>query len=348
LQTKLGKFDHSQKSQLHTQLGTAQAERAQLEQEAQRIKANYASLKQSTCSQCGQLIPQAQLDPLLLAAEQELQAVSGRLQTVDARVSNLQQQLHQLDTRDTAQENGLRAELAETTTKLQKCTEATVAFARLREKLANAEKDLTAVVASEEQVRSTPNPYRQQAAQHQQQLQTLRTRVAGDEQVVFLRTLAVESYRYWERGFGHAGLPLLVLRPVLRDLELRANRYLAALTSNRIQLGVELENDAIQLRFWERKGDVLWERQYGQLSGGQRRCAELAFTPFALSDLVFQRLGVRIELAAIDELTTHMDAAMKSALPDLLAQFERETILVAEHDVLLQGTFDNIVDMAAA
>jgi DNA repair exonuclease SbcCD ATPase subunit len=86
------------------------------------------------------------------------------------------------------------------------------------------------------------------------------------------------------------------------------------------------------------------DRVYEQLSGGQRRCVELAFSPLALSDTVFARLGVRVPLLVIDELTTHLGEGEKRRACELLASLGRK-VFVIDHDPSVQGHFDHVLQL---
>ena len=104
---------------------------------------------------------------------------------------------------------------------------------------------------------------------------------------------------------------------------------------------LSMTGDDLKILYFETCPDgVTRERSYEQLSGGQRRCVELAFAPFALSDMIFARVGVRVSLLLIDELTTHMGADEKLRVCALIERLDRRTVLVADHDVSVQGHFD--------
>ena len=130
-------------------------------------------------------------------------------------------------------------------------------------------------------------------------------------------------------------------RPAFNDLVV----FMGQLLAGKVYCQLTMEGDNLRVDFYETKDGVVRERRYEQLSGGQRRCVELAFSPFALSEMVFARCGVRVPLLVIDELTTHMGAEEKPIVCEILRMLDRDTILVIDHDTAVQGEFDVVYEV---
>lgn len=129
------------------------------------------------------------------------------------------------------------------------------------------------------------------------------------------------------------------------ELEQYANRFLSQILGGRIVVQLAIAGDDLAIRFFEQKRGELIERRYEQLSGGQRRCVELAFSPFAFSEMVFNRCGVRVPLLVIDELTTHLGQEEKPLVCEVLRSLDRDTVLVIDHDAAVQGEFDVALEL---
>lgn len=161
---------------------------------------------------------------------------------------------------------------------------------------------------------------------------------------VWQRKEAVSAF--WERGFGSKGVPSMMLDQRLSELEVRANQVLADLTGNKLILTLRIVRDGLELKVVEIDGSrQSAPRRYEMLSGGQRRCVELAFSPFALSEMLFLSVGVRIPLLVVDELTTHLGAAEKQRACDMLRRQGRDAVIVIDHDDSVRGEFDSVLQM---
>jgi len=144
------------------------------------------------------------------------------------------------------------------------------------------------------------------------------------------------------------GIPVLVLRTALHELETHANRFLADILRGSVYCELVMSGEDLQVRFFEQREGAVHERRYEQLSGGQRRCVELAFAPFALSEMVFARCGVRVPLLIVDELTTHLGAEEKPLVCEVLRKLDRGTVLVIDHDDAVRGEFDVVHELRRA
>lgn len=326
-------------------LGQAQAERASTAQALDQLtKSRDQAHNTGTCSQCGQALPAEDLESKLEQYEIDLSNKRAQIETLDNRIRQLQTELGQLKS-DPVRIQMIDSQIRDLEPRLTEATQALATLDRIRDKRQTVAAEWNRILADIETKRAEENPFRAKAAEHAQELAGLEDQIGTEEQEISGLKARQALLEYWDQGFGRKGIPSMVMYSIAHDLEIRANYYLARLTDSTISVEVQPEDGGLDLVFWEREGDELWERSFKQLSGGQRRCVQISFSPFAISDLIFNRLGVRIPISMIDELTTHMDAPTKSRVCDILSKLGRETVLVADHDIEVQGVFDNVIDL---
>lgn len=334
-------------------LGSVQSERALLEREIGKATEHYTKLMAAkaagaaTCDRCGQVIPQASVDDHLAAHEEEIAKHKITAQSLDARIAQLTSELDGARSGDSAQKEAARTAMDEARASLAKINEALSALAQM--KTARAEHVRRYQEAQQTITTRTAetNPFLAQQAEAEARKATLQA--AWDEARGKLATCEsiVGDLAVWEEGFSAKGLPVLVLRLALHELEAHANSYIARLLSGRVACKLVLDGDDLVVKFyeWNAATSTHVERSYLQLSGGQRRCVELAFSPFALSEMIFARAGVRVSFLIVDELTTHLDPETKPIVCSLLQNIERETVLVIDHDLGVHGEFDVVFDV---
>lgn len=332
-------------AELQRQFGSVEAEKALATREVGLATAHYTQLVSSgetaTCSACGQLLPVVSREQHIADAERRVRNAQAQVSTLGHRQANIAEELDRLNSGGDAEQKTIEASIAESRTALVQCNEAVSQFARLRANLDAARVQHAEALRRVEAEQAAVNPFEQQSRQVAERIAQLQ--IALDERTAAVGAAMAELARYeiWVDGFGPKGIPVLVLRTALYDLEVAANRYLNELLAGTVFCQLGMVDDDLTIKYFETMRDgATHEREYEQLSGGQRRCVELAFAPFALSDMIFARRGVRVSLLLIDELTTHMGAEEKIRACGLLDHVARDTVLVVDHDVTVQGHFD--------
>lgn len=332
----------------HSAIGAANAEKAIVERDLMQLRKSYQAAQQgSVCSSCGQAIPMATHEQHLEEMEQKIQSKEQEIQSLEHRIANDKSKLGQLMSEGGVDTEAIRTSLQESRGNLAKVRQGLDALKKIR-----AQRD--ALAKHWEQARETivkqramVNPFKQRQEQKEAQLTAMQADIKKDEEE--LEALMKKSYAltYWDDGFGPKGVPVLVLRTVLHELETHANRFLARLTQGRVFAQMEMLGDDLKVRWFkfETATSKPRERAYTQLSGGERRCAEIAFSPFALSEMIFSRTGVRIPMLVIDELTPHLSPKAKPQVCSILNDLGRDTVLVIDHDPSVQGSFDVVYEV---
>lgn len=339
-------------AQLQQELGAQQAELSTLERDVPlkrtHLQQAMAAREQGTipCPTCMRPFDSAQAEAHVQKLEQELVQLESQKQTTFVRVNNTQQTLRQLHSTGGAQREGVLAQITEVNTLLAQVAQAMTGFATLHTNRRAAEERKVQLQADIARADAQVNPFagKQGEITSRQAQVTERLRELGGLIAQHMHSKGV--LEFWEEGFSSKGIPVLMIRAGVYELEQAANRYLRTFTESKIFVNVVLAEDDLECHFqkYDPIAKQLRARRYEQLSGSERRCAMLAFSPFGLGDL-FRSRGVRAPILLIDELTTHLGSTQKMLVCDLLRQREHGTIIVIDHDVSVQGEFDTVLDM---
>jgi DNA repair exonuclease SbcCD ATPase subunit len=213
----------------------------------------------------------------------------------------------------------------------------------------NAEKRLHEARAEYTRREREVNPFGAKQAECEAKIATLTSKQAADRVEMDSYDEKRNDFSFWERGFGAKGLPVLVLRAALHELETYANTFMSQLLQGRIFTKLLMKGEELKIHFYavDPVSGKVHERRYEQLSGGERRCVELSFNPFALGEMVINRCGVRVNTLIVDELTTHLGQDEKPIVCDILRDLDRKSVVVIDHDLSVQGEFDQVWDLSA-
>lgn len=338
-------------TQLHAQLGGLHTERAALVRKYEGVSqrmTRYASDAGAMCHTCGHPLDPERQAIQLYEAQQEGEILVRDVGTLDVRIANLNTELGALRAGDAPNAAAIQQQIADTRTALSKCNDALTAIARIKDAVAHSHKRIAEAQAEIAKQQSTANPFAAQAADTASRVAFHEGALAVASNTLANARALIANLEECETMFSQRGLPVLVLRTVIYELETYANHYLNLMLGGLIHCQVTLADDDLDVMWYEYKGGKHHERNFLQLSGGQRRCAELAFSPFALAEMIFNRCGVRIPFLVVDELTTHLDADTKPLLCDMLRKLDRETVIVIDHDQVVKGEFDVIFDVSTS
>lgn len=351
LQAQLaGLPQESRMTQLQRELGAQQLElsnaEATVNTKREHLRQAMAARAQGMvpCRECGRPFDPQQVDAHVQKLEQELSQAQFQHQTAVTRVSNTQQAIGELQGTGGAQREGLLAQLAEVQQVLKQTQQATERFAALKVNRDAADQRIAQLRADLERLNAQANPFEGRQQETAQRRAAAEARVRELQAVVAQRAHEKNKLEFWEQGFSQGGLPVLMLRTSLFELENAANTYLRELTEGECFVRVTMTEDDLDCTFMKCENKMLRERRFDQLSGGERQCAKLSFSPFGLAGL-FRARGVQAPLLNIDELTTHLGAMQKNIACDLLRRLDRKLIIVIDHDVSVQGEFDTVLDM---
>ena len=336
-------------AELQRQYGGIEAEAAIVQRDLNTAKgklekavAQASGGGDALCPTCAQPFPKSHLEEHMRALENEVRSKAFESTTLRSRASNLSVELDNLNSQKSADTEGTKAALDEARQGLRKCGEALTQFTRIRANLEAADRQLEDLRTQFREQSALVNPFGAKAEEARTKLVELRACIDALAYETAEGEAKLKAATFWVEGFGPKGIPVLVLRTVIYDLESAANRHLAALLDGTLLVRLRMDGDDLGISYLETDvhGSVR-ERSYEQLSGGQRRCAELSFCPLGLSDVIFARRGVRIPLLVIDELTTHLGEAEKQRACERFAASGRK-VLVIDHDPSVQGHFERV------
>lgn len=335
---------------LNTQLGAMRVEREHKAAELQRVRGLYERLvsePNAACDKCGAPLDQERKEIQTYEAEQAVVALTEQIAQLDVRIQSGIQELGQLQAGGDEGRQQLEAQISETREQLRKCGEAKASFAQLRANRQGAMQIGMNAKHEHDALLASVNPFTSKAAEVAERLANAEAAI-GEARVMH-ETLKqyVATLDYCEKLFSPKGLPVLVLRTVIYELQVEANRFLSTLLGGKVHCQISLKDDDLDIHWFEFSEEkrTFVERSFYQLSGGQRRCADLAFSPFALSEMIFARCGVRVPFLVVDELTTHLDAYTKPVVCELLRSINRETVVVIDHDTGVKGEFDIVYEV---
>lgn len=336
---------------LNAEIQMAQRDKALLQQEFTKIVAESQGKSSAPCPTCGQEWARDRVDHYVAALESRIRGKDTEIDSLHVRMSTRAMELEGIGASDsaTAAHDALEKKIAIARDGLRKATEAIAALDKIAANRDVLIERRRVAQAALDELSEADNPWERRAAAVRADLVEKKAVLQQLVDAIANETVQRERALFWVEGFGQNGLPVIVLRSAIADLEQTTNEYLAKLTGGRLYVELSLADDTLDATF--RKYDATtkqWnERRYEQLSGGERRCAELAFSPFGLSEMLFRRLRCRVPLLIVDELTTHLGADEKALACAILHDLDRETILVVDHDVMVQSEFDHVLALVS-
>jgi DNA repair exonuclease SbcCD ATPase subunit len=336
-------------AELQKQYGALEAEKLIVERDIgldqQKLSAliDAKNAGAATCPECGQPLQEGVDEQHIDGLEARMRSHTVEAQSFQSRLVNVATELDALNSGHAAEAETLRKSIEDSRESLRTVGDALSQFTRVRANMQAAQDQLDKVRNDMAARNRSANPFVVKMAENAEQIEALEKQLTELDDDTAGLDFQVDNLEFWERGFSAKGIPVLVLRTVLYELETHANRFLSQLTDD-LHCRLFMEGEDLQIKYYETTGTEVRERTYEKLSGGQRRCVELAFAPFALSELIFNRCGVRVDNLIVDELTTHLGQEEKQRACELLQSLDRK-VLVIDHDAAVQGHFDKIVDL---
>ena len=342
-----------QAAEIQKSIGAAQAEKtmvardlAKAQNDLKFLESDQASNPTMPCPTCGQPMPAANAEKFVSEKSQDIKRMESAIRSFDSRIENLQVELANVSRGTEEKRAAIGASIAESRTALETIGKALSEFSRMRAQRDEHARVLESARQTWTRLDAEENPWKARLDAHAKQVLEAKQRLETLDQDIQQLKVQAEALEFWEEAFGAKGIPVLVLRTVLHELETHGNRFLSQILGSRMAVRLSMLGDSLGIQFFETIDGQVRERRYEQLSGGQRRCVELAFSPFALSEMVFSRAGVRIPLLIVDELTTHLGAEEKPLVCELLRTLDRSTVLVIDHDIAVQSEFDTVYELA--
>jgi exonuclease SbcC len=216
--------------------------------------------------------------------------------------------------------------------------------------------DLPAAERAMLEAQEQENKVRQElggAKQEVDVLDTLRVRKqeVEDQREQLLRQVA--QYQSLERAFGKDGVPAMLIEQALPQIEIKANEILDRLTNGSMRISfVTLQAYKSKSRQDKREtleiqiSDSAGVRDYEMFSGGEAFRINFAIR-LALSEVLAQRAGARLQTLVIDEGFGSQDEAGRQRLVDTigLVRADFAKILVITHIDALKDAFPNRIEV---
>ena len=165
--------------------------------------------------------------------------------------------------------------------------------------------------------------------------------------------LQIGRYKTLERAFGKDGVPALLIEQALPEIEMKANEILGRLSEDTMHLHFET-----QAKYKDEKrkdmretleihvSDGAGERDYEMFSGGEAFRVNFAIR-LALSEVLAQRKGARLQMLVIDEGFGSQDAQGRQRLIQAINAVRPDfaKILVITHLDELKDAFPNRIEV---
>jgi exonuclease SbcC len=281
-------------------------------------------------------------------AEMDARSIEGEMRSLEkakAALSPLKRELagmekqHQVRVEELAHQKGAHSEAV-----------ASLASAQAQAPdLGAAEKDLRTIQESENRLRLEVGAARQKVLV----LEDLKERRAVIETQRAELLEQVRQYKLLERAFGKDGVPALLIEQALPQIESKANEILERLSQGDMSVRF-----ITQARYKDSRREDLREtldiqisdnagtRDYEMFSGGEAFRINFAIR-LALSEILTQRAGARLQTLVIDEGFGSQDALGRQRLIEAinLVRSDFAKILVITHINELKESFPNRIEV---
>ena len=275
------------------------------------------------------------------ASEDELRA----LEKARAALAPLEREISELD----SQISNLQAETSRQQEEHDNAAAALAAAEAQAPDLYAAERDLLALQEQENRLRMEVGAARQKVLV----LDDLKARRRNLETQREELARLVGQYKQLERAFGKDGVPALLIEQALPQIESKANEML-----DRLSGGSMTVRFITQAAYKEKRRDDLKEtldiqisdgagtRDYEMYSGGEAFRVNFAIR-LALSEVLAQRAGARLQTLVIDEGFGSQDAQGRQRLIEAinLVRPDFAKILVITHIEELKDAFPNRIEV---
>ena len=275
------------------------------------------------------------------ATEQDylsLERARAAIQPLDNELANLERQITEL---------GNALELQR-----QECEQAVATLAEAQTQapdLQSAERELLRLQERENQLRLEVGA----AQQKVDVLADLKERHKNLSNQRTEKSYLVVQYKQLERAFGKDGVPALLIEQALPQIEARANETLDRLTGGEMAVRFvtqaafkEKKREDLRETLDIRISDAAGQRDYEMFSGGEAFRINFAIR-LALSEVLAQRAGARLQTLVIDEGFGSQDALGRQRLIEAINLVRQDfaKILVVTHIDELKEAFPTRIEV---
>ena len=165
--------------------------------------------------------------------------------------------------------------------------------------------------------------------------------------------LQIGRYKALERAFGKDGVPALLIEQALPEIEMKANEILGRLSDDTMRIHFETQasykdtkrkdlRETLEIQVSDGAG----ERDYEMYSGGEAFRVNFAIR-LALSEVLAQRKGARLQMLVIDEGFGSQDAMGRQRLIQAINAVKADfaKILVITHLEELKDAFPTRIEV---
>ena len=281
----------------------------------------------------------AERDQLAAAAKQytELISAEAALKPLNSGISDLEQQLVQLEESTTALNQELedgRAQLAA---------------------LQLESADLRSIEAQVNSLRTQQNEANRQVGSAQQRVAILDDQRANRKERLAEReaiTDRIAKLKMLEKACGRDGIQALLIERALPEIEDSANELLDRLTDGVMRVAFETQrqlktSDALRETLDISIMDSSGDRPYENFSGGEKFRINFAIR-LALSQILSKRAGARLQTLVIDEGFGSQDPLGRQRLVEAIKTIEKDfaCILVITHVEELRDAFEDRIEIS--
>ena len=163
----------------------------------------------------------------------------------------------------------------------------------------------------------------------------------------------VRQYKQLERAFGKDGVPALLIEQALPQIEAKSNEILERLSAGNMSVRFitqaaykDKRRDDLKETLDIQISDGMGARDYEMFSGGEAFRVNFAIR-LALSEVLAQRAGARLQTLVIDEGFGSQDALGRQRLIEAINQVRPDfaKILVITHIDELKDAFPNRIEV---
>jgi exonuclease SbcC len=238
-------------------------------------------------------------------AYRELEIARAALKPLEDEISNLSSQV-----------TTLAAQIATQQTEYQSAEKALAEVEDQAPDLDSAESSLFDTQERENQLNQEVGAARQKVTVLDD-LRKRRQRLGAEREELGLQ---IGRYKALERAFGKDGVPALLIEQALPEIEMKANEILGRLSNDSMRMHFETQakykdekrkdlRETLEIQVSDEAG----ERDYEMFSGGEAFRVNFAIR-LALSEVLAQRKGARLQMLVIDEGFGSQDAQGRQRL----------------------------------
>ena len=196
--------------------------------------------------------------------------------------------------------------------------------------------------------KSEENPYASQVNDYQSQIEKMSD--AYDELAQEYDTLAAdeEVLNFWMTGFSNSGIKSMLLDDITPFLNKRANKYLQALSGDRLTVNfttqTQLKSGEMREKFQVEVNNEDGGDSYMSNSSGEKKRVDIAIN-LALQDLVSSRANKKINMIFLDECLDALDNTGVDDVLNLLSEVakDKSSVFVISHNENIQTAFENFL-----